>query len=270
VHLPERLLGVLAAMVLVAGAIGFAIEINPDRYRLQGFQPPAPVSPPSAEAEAAAQPARSYDQLSVQPWGSGARASWQVDSRGLRRAYNDPAPPSAAEHDRTPQALAARIPLRAYEGAPPAIPHPVASSGAAECLACHERGAALGQLRALPIPHSVYASCTQCHVTADASPPLPPDAAATPVQVENTFDGLRPVAFGPRVWPGSPPPLPHTTQMRENCLACHGPGGRAGMRSSHPERASCLQCHAPAASLDQRAELDPLEPPLGQRIESAR
>ncbi|HEX7788274.1 MAG TPA: hypothetical protein VF653_18790 [Methylomirabilota bacterium] len=45
--------------------------------------------------------------------------------------------------------------------------------------------------------------------------------------------------------PGSPPPIPHGLQMRENCRACHaGPGAVAELRTTHPQRVSCRQCHA--------------------------
>jgi cytochrome c-type protein NapB len=45
--------------------------------------------------------------------------------------------------------------------------------------------------------------------------------------------------------PGSPPPIPHALQMRENCRACHaGPGAVAELRTTHPERVTCRQCHA--------------------------
>jgi hypothetical protein len=48
--------------------------------------------------------------------------------------------------------------------------------------------------------------------------------------------------------PGSPPPIPHALQMRENCRACHaGPGAVSGLRTTHPERVTCRQCHGLAA-----------------------
>ena len=55
---------------------------------------------------------------------------------------------------------------RAYDGAPPVIPHPVRDGGAAECLACHATGFALAGRRASGVPHADFASCTQCHVVA--------------------------------------------------------------------------------------------------------
>ena len=46
--------------------------------------------------------------------------------------------------------------------------------------------------------------------------------------------------------PASPPTIPHTLQLRENCLACHGgAASRVEIRTSHPERPRCRQCHVP-------------------------
>ena len=58
---------------------------------------------------------------------------------------------------------------------------------------------------------------------------------------------------------GSPPPIPHALQMRENCLACHaGPGAVLEIRSTHPERWNCRQCHAlgaePVAAFERPAD----------------
>lgn len=44
-----------------------------------------------------------------------------------------------------------------------------------------------------------------------------------------------------------PPPIPHDSPLRVNCLACHsGPSGVAEIRTSHPERSNCRQCHLQA------------------------
>jgi cytochrome c-type protein NapB len=37
--------------------------------------------------------------------------------------------------------------------------------------------------------------------------------------------------------------------MRENCAACHsGPGARAEIITTHPERVRCRQCHVPVTT----------------------
>ena len=66
----------------------------------------------------------------------------------------------------------------------------------------------------------------------------------------NGFDGVAAPTEGARAWLGAPPVVPHTTWMRNDCLACHGPNGWPGMETTHPWRQNCLQCHAPSSALD--------------------
>ncbi len=130
---------------------------------------------------------------------------------------------------------------RAYDGAPPVIPHALGGP----CTTCHDDdGSAIAGIGMAPAsPHgSVGATgsfrrCQQCHV-----PATTPD-----LRVASVFKGLPQGAWkGGRATPGAPPTLPHTLQLRENCLACHaGPASRVEIRTSHPERARCRQCHVP-------------------------
>ena len=153
------------------------------------------------------------------------------------------------------EALVERSLLRAYDGAPPVIPHPVSQTDANQCLACHVKGLKFGALRAPSLPHKKYVSCTQCHALGVPNAPwgtrsegLKPDPRA----VANSFTGLKPSTEGPRWSQQSPPIVAHGTFMHEQCISCHGPNGRDALRSSHPQRQSCLQCHATQASLEQR------------------
>lgn len=143
------------------------------------------------------------------------------------------------------ESLDRRAALRAYNGAPPVVPHPIDQLSSAACMACHGEGLKTKSLSAAMLPHPYLTNCTQCHV--EQSMPLLTSA----VNVENTFQGLPAPFAGPRAWTGAPPIVPHSTFMRENCLACHGQVGRSGMQSTHFWRQSCLQCHAPSAQLDQ-------------------
>jgi cytochrome c-type protein NapB len=136
---------------------------------------------------------------------------------------------------------------RAYEGAPPTVPHAVMQR-AHDCVACHADGAVIAGKTAPKMSHEPFPSCTQCHVPqADPRPIETPAALA-----ENEFVGLDAPGPGERAWPGAPPTIPHTTQMREDCSSCHGVSGKPGLRTSHPNRGSCTQCHASSAALDQR------------------
>jgi nitrate reductase (cytochrome), electron transfer subunit len=145
-------------------------------------------------------------------------------------------------------ALARRATRRAYNGAPPVIPHPIDQIATTACLTCHERGARLGTQIAPRMSHEPRANCVQCHVT--SADPRP--GADTPPAPETTFVGLATPGPGTRAWDGAPPTIPHTTWMRERCDSCHGAFGANGLKTTHPWRQSCTQCHAPSAVLDQR------------------
>ena len=140
---------------------------------------------------------------------------------------------------------------RAFDGAPPVIPHPV-QEDSTDCVACHADGLQGASFRAPQISHTIYASCTQCHVSADPNLPV----VSEQILAANSFSGL---AAGPDrgavtapPWPTAPPVIPHSTMMRQRCASCHGEGGFPALRTPHPERVSCTQCHVPSADLDLR------------------
>lgn len=134
---------------------------------------------------------------------------------------------------------------RAYDGAPPTIPHDAAIG---TCGVCHDAdGAAIDGIGVAPAsPHGdtaangAFRRCQQCHV---------PDTGA-PLRVRSLFTGLAQGPWrGARATPGAPPTIPHALQLRGQCLTCHsGPGARAEIRTSHPERVRCRQCHVPDTS----------------------
>lgn len=140
-----------------------------------------------------------------------------------------------------------RASARAYAGAPPTIPHAIDQRSAPACLACHERGARIGDRIAPAMSHARYQSCVQCHAPQQSSVPSPPAPALT----ENGFVGMEAPTLGTRAWPGAPPTIPHATWMRERCDSCHGVSGASPMRSTHPARQSCTQCHVPDAARSQ-------------------
>ena len=141
--------------------------------------------------------------------------------------------------------LAARAERRAYKGAPPTVPHPVDQMSAASCMACHGEGLQIGEVRASRMSHDFMTNCTQCHVE-QQSPDLRSYTLA-----DNHFQPLEEPLGGERAWHGAPPTIPHSTFMREDCLACHGPQGSEPIRTTHPWQTNCMQCHAPSAALDQ-------------------
>jgi cytochrome c-type protein NapB len=145
--------------------------------------------------------------------------------------------PTAAVARSTEQRAAGR----AYDGAPPTIPHDVQTSA---CTTCHdEDGSAIAGVGVAPAsPHGVAATgamsrCRQCHVA----------ETVRAVFAGSVFTGLPQGRWrGARATPGAPPTTPHTLQLREACLACHaGAAARPEIRTSHPDRVRCRQCHVP-------------------------
>ena len=131
--------------------------------------------------------------------------------------------------------------LRQYPGSPPRIPHkvfPSFSNEAEECLACHGRGGYDVELDAYaPVtPHPEKELCYQCHV-----PKITDE-----LFVENNWLSVPPPRLGMSQLGGSPPPIPHSLQLRDDCIACHaGSAAVAEIRVDHATRGNCRQCHVP-------------------------
>lgn len=131
---------------------------------------------------------------------------------------------------------------RAYHGAPPSIPHPVdehQNIGDNSCLKCHDNGGFVEKYNAYtPVtPHPELVNCVQCHVQQNSNTLFKNGdfAKVNAPKVGNNNALLT-----------SPPVIPHQTQLRENCLACHaGPSAPKEIRVTHPERVNCRQCHVP-------------------------
>ena len=111
--------------------------------------------------------------------------------------------------------------------------------GGKTCLQCHENGGYAEQFKAFaPVtPHPELLNCRQCHVP----------KTTEGLFVNSNFTKIAPPLLGQSAMTGSPPVIPHTLQLRENCLACHaGPAAPTAIKVSHPERVNCRQCHVPA------------------------
>ncbi len=157
-------------------------------------------------------------------------------------------PPAQGPQARTPGIV--RAERRAFDGAPPVIPH---KPFGVACTSCHSKFGleVTGVGFAPPSPHeetpgmSALSRCQQCHVFAETSEQFR----------ANAFAGLRQdLRRGARLSDLSPPVLPHQTLLRENCAACHsGPAAREEIRCTHPERIRCEQCHAQVAAAGEFA-----------------
>ena len=160
-----------------------------------------------------------------------------------------------------PRTLATYRNLRAYPGAPPRIPHGLTPSEVLKggCATCHERGGYSHRFDAyVPVtPHPEMGICLQCHVgevklMAISLPSTDPSArcrqchAQGAMRWKDSSSTFRPIAWPvlARVEKNTPPPIPHSLEMRGNCIACHAsPSGVEELRTPHAHRANCRQCH---------------------------
>jgi cytochrome c-type protein NapB len=177
-----------------------------------------------------------------------ARAEDQTAETGRTALVSaDPwVPPVADVPEDRLEALSIRAELRAFNGAPPTIPHEIEQISSVDCLRCHGEGPQADEKGAPKVPHGFLANCTQCHVETESEYLFGEEPSS------NTFEGMAAPRGGSRAYVGAPPLVPHSTIMRSNCLSCHGPFGLAAMQTSHPERGNCLQCHGVSATMNQR------------------
>ena len=127
---------------------------------------------------------------------------------------------------------------RAFYGAPPTVPHPIAEGGIGgkACLKCHENGGFVDKFQAFtPVtPHPDKLNCVQCHV----------QVTTNSLFIPSSWSRDQAPQIGNQALQGSPPTVPHGLQMRENCLSCHGGSSAVKeIRTTHPERINCRQCH---------------------------
>ncbi|MGM0577857.1 MAG: cytochrome c3 family protein [Myxococcota bacterium] len=243
-------LTVALAVIIGVALAGFFVGIRP----LPESAPPAAAASESdgAAPQVSVQPAKSYTEL----WETdrGPNAGGFSDLATLRKNAPE-APGTAPGMEAKLASLEARSDNRAYDGAPPTVPHAIDPRDASSCLTCHGEGVTMAGRTASPIPHPPYANCTQCH-----APDGGPRWADEPTSTDNSFVGLAAPTGGPKAHPAAPPQIPHPTRMRSDCGSCHGPYGAPGLRSTHSDdRRSCTQCHAPSAQEDRRDWFDQVE-----------
>ena len=139
-----------------------------------------------------------------------------------------------------PTSFSERAARRAFDGAPPVIPHVPLG---VDCVTCHTpTGKEIPTVGVAPAnPHhgdpqaGAFENCRQCHLFSQTST----------IFRDNSFQGrLQERHAAERAYPTAPPVTPHTLNMRADCLACHaGPAARPEIVCSHPERTNCVQCH---------------------------
>ena len=257
-NLTSRSTAVVLSFIIAVAAVGYFVGIN-DGVPIHDVElaATARLTDHAAHAESipntiAVVPAVSYEQMRRVETGPTSR--WKPSLSQIPQPAYDlfaEIKPSEAEKERSTLTRASR---RAFNGAPPLIPHAVEQTSDAACYACHGHGMRIDDRVANRMSHGFLANCTQCH-----APPPPKIFADVQVSVDNGFVGLPAPMNGERAFPGAPPTIPHSTWMRDQCLACHGSqAGWSGLESTHPWRISCQQCHAPSAKLDQAVTSDPI------------
>ncbi len=259
---------VVISIAVVGYFVGLQSPMNPgERADLPGNRPALPRAIDTfVDDDQDVIRAPYYSELGQLHWG--ANKDWRTSLAML------PAPPKTFDPESvitiTPEqkvlALEARAKNRAFNGAPPTIPHPIEQLGTISCNACHINGAKTESLRISKMSHQFLTNCTQCHVE------RLPQQTVPVVFRETAFVGLPAPTGGPRAYSGAPPQMPHATWMREDCLSCHGFTGHTGLQTTHPWRQNCQQCHTPALEREQaRVDSAPrFLPPLRVKSDGER
>ncbi|HSM04545.1 MAG TPA: multiheme c-type cytochrome [Longimicrobiales bacterium] len=213
-RLARRLGAILAALVVMGVAV---VSILPEAENLSSFRTVAIVPEQRVGAPIARE--------------AGAFRDLREDLHAV--AVGEPSP-----HVVVPSRRDRRV-RRDYEGAPPWIPHPVSQEmdRTQDCAPCHTFGGYNPGIRtyAPRTPHTELVGCLQCHVR----------RVTDEVWVETEWVAPPwPEYGGERELEGAPPRIPHTLQLRERCLSCHGGSSAApDIRTTHPDRFNCRQCH---------------------------
>lgn len=127
--------------------------------------------------------------------------------------------------------LIERKKLRAYDGAPPRIPHPVQPNIAyISCNNCHHVGSHHGPNNL----HKDQENCYQCHV------PITTDSLFK----RNEYVGYFNYEKQDRAQPLGPPYIPHRVQDRQKCHICHtADGSQEALKPRHGHLENCTGCH---------------------------
>ena len=249
-----RLSALLLCGIISAAVVGYFVGIRDGvpRDEIAGLSEPFDLTKLAEESsstitngDTAVVPAVTY--ANMRRGESGPTSQWTSSLERIPQPDFDLMAEIKPSPDDKARSTATRGSRRAFNGAPPIIPHAVERTDDAACYACHGNGMRIGDRLANRMCHGFLANCTQCH----AEPP-PTPFAEVDAGVQNSFVGLPAPLQGERAFPGAPPTIPHSTWMRNDCLSCHGSeAGWAGLESTHPWRVNCEQCHAPSAALEQ-------------------
>jgi cytochrome c-type protein NapB len=119
-----------------------------------------PNTPPASEIPTAPK----YKEIANAGWL--ANRDWKFTLADLPRATAPQAATLVAKPAERATAVERRAALRAYDGAPPVVPHAIDTLSAASCISCHGHGENLviGGKRPAEMSHPWITNCTSCHV----------------------------------------------------------------------------------------------------------
>lgn len=261
-HQHRRTLAVLMLAVSIAAISGLFMGMRQTEARAaaRAATGPPPEEKPAPELTSGLPVAPTYGDIPSTAWL--ANRDWNFTFKNLPHLTPDRSPQTPLDADQLAAALKARAERRAFDGAPPTVPHQIDQLSVAACMSCHSTESTLliGSKRPATISHPYLSNCTQCHVPADGLRRFT-EAEAARLVVASSFLGRLPAGPGTRAYHGAPPTVPHPLWMRQNCMSCHGPEREHAIRTSHPFRQNCLQCHAPDATFDNRERLSNAPPP---------
>ena len=243
---PTRRASLIACVVLSITVVGYFTglqsPVKPSHETTTSGKIDSVPQPIESTSHETVLPATHYSDM---PDATYARAKAWMTSLEALKSNIDPLAEITVQPTDKEAALRARAKNRAFNGAPPTIPHPIDQRSDRACVACHRDGVRTTSLRVPRMSHQFLANCTQCHVE-----DTPRHMAATEFR-ENNFAGLPAPSGGPRAFSAAPPVIPHSTWMRSDCLSCHGVVGHHGIRTTHPWRQNCQQCHGASSKLNQ-------------------
>ena len=239
----NRSLPILLTILLAASFTGYFVGLRETRKATQVAEPDWQQPGNSEQETTKSSVPRVVSYAKLPKTNLGPNRDWHGRTASLKFPMNPP-PKKPADDAAILAALKQRAEIRAFDGAPPAIPHPITQMSSTSCMVCHERGALVNGKTARKMSHPFYASCTQCHVDISGK-------ESGTLMVKNAFTGLKSVRKGQCAFPGAPPEIPHPTFMRNDCLSCHGPTGMAALQSTLPQQRACFQCHVQSNSLEQ-------------------
>ena len=247
----KRTTTITLAIVFTVSVTGYFVGMRQTVRETDGYRATDPFEfetshdHEDSELHPQVQTAPDYSQIAAA--GFGPNNDFKSHLSDLRSSPLNGPPPRPAFASEA-ELRAQRDARRAYDGAPPIIPHPAAQGSAAVCIACHSEARQIGDVIAPAISHPTYTSCTQCHVSSQGLG-SEWNTSEYDLHTGNRFTGDHQPRKGTQAYPDAPTTIPHTLHMRQNCNSCHGPLGTSPIRTPHPERQSCTQCHVPSTDV---------------------